>query len=146
MGCHFLLQWIRVKSESEVAQFSWSSSVAQSCLTLCDPMNRSTSGLPAPSPTPGVYPNPCPLSRWCHPPLLLPSILPSIRVVSSAYLRLLTFLPAMANSSQPQGLQPTRFLRPWDFPEKSTIVGCHYLHHSSSYTFIICGPLHMNII
>jgi len=23
--------------------------------------------LPCPSPTPGVYPNSCPLSRWCHP-------------------------------------------------------------------------------
>ena len=22
---------------------------------------------PCPSPTPGVYPNPCPLSRWCNP-------------------------------------------------------------------------------
>ena len=22
---------------------------------------------PSPSPTPGVHPNPCPLSRWCHP-------------------------------------------------------------------------------
>ena len=22
---------------------------------------------PFPSPTPGVHPNPCPLSRWCHP-------------------------------------------------------------------------------
>ena len=22
---------------------------------------------PCPSPTPGVYPNPCPLSWWCHP-------------------------------------------------------------------------------
>ena len=22
---------------------------------------------PCPSPTPRVYPNPCPLSRWCHP-------------------------------------------------------------------------------
>ena len=22
---------------------------------------------PCPSPTAGVYPNPCPLSRWCHP-------------------------------------------------------------------------------
>ena len=22
---------------------------------------------PCPSPTPGVYPNPCPPSRWCHP-------------------------------------------------------------------------------
>ena len=24
---------------------------------------------PCPSPTPGVYPNSCPLSRWCHPPI-----------------------------------------------------------------------------
>ena len=44
---------------------------------------------PCPSPTPGVYPNPCQLSCWCHPiisscrPLfLLPSIFPSIRVFS----------------------------------------------------------------
>ena len=37
-------------------------SVTQSCLTLCDPMDCST-----PSPTPGVYSNSCPLSRWCHP-------------------------------------------------------------------------------
>ena len=25
------------------------------------------------------------------------------------------------------GLQPTRLLRPWDFPGKSTGVGCHCL-------------------
>ena len=46
---------------------------------------------PCPSPTPGVYPNSCPLSRRCHPiisssaipPLLLPSIFSSIRVFSN---------------------------------------------------------------
>ena len=45
------------------------SSVTQSCLTLCDPMDCSTPGLrpPCPSPTPGVYSNSCPLSRWYHP-------------------------------------------------------------------------------
>ena len=42
------------------------SSVAQSCLTLCDAMNLSMPGLP-PSPAPGVYSNSCPSSRWCHP-------------------------------------------------------------------------------
>ena len=31
----------------------------------------------------------------------------------------------MSDSSQPYGLQPTRLLRPWDFPGKSTGVGCH---------------------
>ena len=25
---------------------------------------------PCPSPTPGVHPNPCPLSQWCHPTIL----------------------------------------------------------------------------
>ena len=33
----------------------------------------------------------------------------------------------MSNSSRPHGLQPTRLLRPWDFPGKSTGVGCHCL-------------------
>ena len=31
------------------------------------------------------------------------------------------------DSSRPHGLQPTRLLRPWDFPGKSTGVGCHCL-------------------
>ena len=50
---------------------------------------------PCPSPTSGVHQNPCPLSRWCHPTisssinhlchpfLLLPSIFPRIRVLTS---------------------------------------------------------------
>ena len=43
---------------------------------------------PCPSPTPRVYTNSCPWSRWCHPTLcrlllLLPSIFPSIRVFSN---------------------------------------------------------------
>ena len=33
----------------------------------------------------------------------------------------------MSDSSRPHGLQPTRLLRPWDFPSKSTGVGCHCL-------------------
>ena len=31
------------------------------------------------------------------------------------------------DSWRPHGLQPTRLLRPWDFPGKSTGVGCHCL-------------------
>ena len=33
----------------------------------------------------------------------------------------------VSNSLQPHGLQPTRLLYPWDFPGKSTGVGCHCL-------------------
>ena len=41
-------------------------SVAQSCLTLW-PHEMQHTGPPCPSPTPGVYPNSCPLCQWCHP-------------------------------------------------------------------------------
>ena len=34
---------------------------------------------------------------------------------------------AMSESSRPHGLQPTRLLHPWEFPGKSTGVGCHCL-------------------
>ena len=33
----------------------------------------------------------------------------------------------MSDSVRRHGLQPTRLLRPWDFPGKSTGVGCHCL-------------------
>ena len=33
----------------------------------------------------------------------------------------------VSDSSQPHGLQSTRLLHPWDFPGKSTGVGCHCL-------------------
>ena len=33
----------------------------------------------------------------------------------------------VSDSVQPHGLQPTRLLRPWDSPGKSTGVGCHFL-------------------
>ena len=33
----------------------------------------------------------------------------------------------VADSSRPLGLQPTRLLRPWDFPGKSTGMVCHCL-------------------
>ena len=62
------------------------SSFAQSCPTLWPHELQHTS----PSPTVGVYPNPCPLSQWHHPTissscplLLLPSNFPSIRVFSN---------------------------------------------------------------
>ena len=82
----------------------------QSCPTLCDPIDGSPPG----SPIPGILqartvewlPFPSPMhesekwkwSRW-----------------------------VVSNSSQPHGLWPTRLLHPWDFPGKSTGVGCHCL-------------------
>ena len=42
------------------------SSVAQLCPTL-RPHESQHSRPPCPLPTPGVHPNTCPLSQWCHP-------------------------------------------------------------------------------
>ena len=66
------------------------SSVAQSCPTLCDPLNRSTPGLPVHHQLPSP-PKPISIESvmpsnhliLCRPLLLLPSIFPSIRVFSN---------------------------------------------------------------
>ena len=62
-----LLQRAKMNSYSSDAYFIQFSSVAQSCPTLCDPMDCSTARLHCPSPTSGVYSVSCPLSWWCHP-------------------------------------------------------------------------------
>ena len=53
------LRWTHLSS----VQFS---SVAQSRPTLRS-HGLQHAKLPCPSPAPGAYSNPCPLSRWCHP-------------------------------------------------------------------------------
>ena len=66
------------------------SSVTQLCLTLCNPMNHSMPGLPVHHQIPQltqtyVHQSVVPSKHLilCHPLLLLPSILPSIRVFSN---------------------------------------------------------------
>ena len=43
----------------------------------------------------------------------------------------------MSDSEWPHGLQPSRLLLPWDFPGKSTGVGCDCLLGSALYTPLI---------
>jgi len=42
----------------------------------------------------------------------------------------------VSDPQQPHGLQPTRLLRPWDFPGKSTGVGCHCLLQEETWCLI----------
>ena len=42
---------------------------------------------------------------------------------------------------RPRGLQPSRLLRPWDFPGKSTGVGCHCLLRLSRGPHVITWAL-----
>ena len=70
-----LIYYIFTKFEIKFPLFQFSS-VTQSCLTLCDPMDCSMPGLPAsPWPAPGVYSNSCPSSQLCHPTISL-SVVP----------------------------------------------------------------------
>ena len=51
-------------------EFKMTSSVEFSCSPVSDSLwlhGLQHTRLPCPSPTPGVYSNSCPLSRWCHP-------------------------------------------------------------------------------
>ena len=41
----------------------------------------------------------------------------------------------MSDSSRLHGLQPTRLLCPWDFPGKSTGVGCHCIRWPKYWSF-----------
>ena len=80
----------------------------QSCPTLCNPIDGSPPG----SPVPGFSRQ----EHWSGPPS--PPMHESEKRKRSRSVG--------SNSQRPQGLQPTRLLRPWDFPGKSTGVGCHW--------------------
>ena len=52
----------------------------------------------------------------------------------------------MSDCSRPHGLQPTRLLRLWDFPGKSTGVGCHCLLHSTPQILLEFGKYYSSLV
>ena len=78
----------------------------QSCLTLCDPIDGSPPGSPVPA-------------------ILQARILECVAISFSNAWK--WSVSVVSDSQRPHGLQPTRLLCPWDFPGKSTGVGCHCL-------------------
>ena len=93
-----------------IFSFDFSAKLLQSCPTLCDPIDGSPQG----SPSLGFsrqehwsgLPFPSPMQesekwKWSH--------------------------SVVSDPQRPHGLQPSRLLCPWDFPGKSTGVGCHCL-------------------
>ena len=87
----------------------------QLCRTLCDPIDSSPPG----SPSLGFSRQ----EHWSG----LPFPSPMHEGEKWKWSRSVVF-----DSFRPHGLQPTRLLRPWDFPGKSTEVGCHLLLHTAS--------------
>ena len=53
-----------MNNKKTILMFQFSHSVVSNSLR---PHESQHARLPYPSPTPGVYANPCPSSRWCHP-------------------------------------------------------------------------------
>ena len=82
----------------------------QSCPTLCDPIDGSPPG----SPVPGILQTGT--LEW---------VAISFSMHESEKWKWSRLV--ISDSLQPHGLQPTRLLHPWDFPGKSTGVGCHCL-------------------
>ena len=54
----------KIKRKFFPSSVQFSRSVVSDSLRLHEPQHARP---PCPSPAPRVYPNPCPLSRWCHP-------------------------------------------------------------------------------
>ena len=82
----------------------------QSCPTLCNPID----GSPLGSIVPGILQ--AKVLEWV-----------AISFSKAWKWKVKWSCSVVSNSSQPHGLQPTRLLHPWDFPGKSTGVGCHCL-------------------
>ena len=72
-GSNLQCLWMWPYSETwswQMIKLWWGHSVQLSHSVLSDslqPHEPQHPRPPCPSPTPGVYPNSCPLSRWCHP-------------------------------------------------------------------------------
>ena len=121
------------------------SSVPQSCLTLCDPMNHSTSGLPVHHQLPGLpklmsieLVIPSNHLILCHPLLLLSSIFPSIRVFSNEsafcirWLKYWSFSFNINPSNEHSGL--ISFTMDWlDLLAVQGTLKSLLQHHSSKY-------------
>ena len=59
-----MVSWIRSWDRKRVSSVQFNRSVVSDSLRLHEPQHARP---PCPSPTPGVHPNPCPSSWWCHP-------------------------------------------------------------------------------
>ena len=140
----------------------WFSSVTQSCPTLCDPMNHSMPGLPVhhqlleftqthvhrvsdaiqpshslSSPSPPAPNTSLPASESFPMSQLLQHHSSKASILRHSVLFCCfcccQVASVVSDSVRPHRWQPTKLLHPWDFPGKSTGVGCHCLLQQFCY-------------
>ena len=117
------MRCLRIGTEQVPTNWWWCS-VTQSCLTLCSPVDCSTSGFPVLHYLPELVGDMNLMLRFVP----IESMMPANRVILCCPLLPLSVgHSVMSDSLQPHGLQPTRLLHPWDSPGKNTGVGCHFL-------------------
>ena len=121
--CSFQTRWMALSSS---VQFS---SVIQLCLTLCYPQGLQHARPPCPSPTPGVYSNSCPLSRWFHPTIsssVVPfSSCPQSFPESGSFPRSQFFISgdqSICHHGLAQVFSHLHFVSPLDFPLLSSLA------------------------
>ena len=123
------------------------SSVAESCPTLCNPMNRSMPGLPVHHQLPESTSTPVHCVRDAIQPslLLLPSIFPSIRVLSNEsalwirWPKNWSFSFNISLSVNTQDWSPLRWTG-WAFLQSKGLLSL-FQHHSSKASILRCSAL-----
>ena len=127
------------------------SSVTQSCPTLCDPINRSTPGLPVHHQLPEFTQThvhrvsmPSSLLILCRPLLLLPPIPPSIRVFSNESTLCMRWPKywSFSLSISPSNEQPGRISFRMDWLDLLAVQGTLkglLQHHSSKASVLRCS-------
>ena len=132
------------------------SSVQFSCSVMSDslqPHGLQHARLPCPSPTPGACSDSCPSSHpsshliLCHPLLLLPSVFPSIRVVSNQLVLCIrwpeyrSFSLSISPSNKYLGL--IYFRIDWFDPLSVQETLKSLQHHSSKASILLCSGFFM---
>ena len=125
VGCHFLLQCMKVKSESEVAQL---------CPTLSNPMDCSLLGFSIH----GIFQ--VRVLEWVAIAFsVIVNEATDKELISNIYEHFIQFAAAAATAKSLQSCltfcdlidgSPPGSPCPWDSPGKNTGVGCHFLLHS----------------
>ena len=128
---YFQIYW---STQNLTAATAAAAVLLQSCLTLCDPIDGSPPG----SPVPGIL-----QARTLDWVAISFSNAWKWKVKTEKWKWSRSFV---SDSSWPHGLRPTRLLRPWNFPGKSTGVGRHrllwllhiYCYLSNQFSFSCC--------
>ena len=106
---------------------------------------------PCPSPTPGIHPNPCPFSQWCHPNISssvvpfssCPQSFPAsgsfpVSQLFTTWPKFWSFSFSISPSNEHPGLIPFRM--DWlDLPAVQRTLKSLLQHHSSKASILLCS-------